>query len=280
MSINEATKVLINQDFEAIRIGDFVEASESDGEFLLTPKSDVSLNCLYEISRANKLGIKKAKSSEKSKMLQAILAAILALHLPEQNKMSESQLIDKIVINGVNAGLNDHEIMLQLIQEAEVPIKDVPKIYEKVMTDNGFRITSKQRKEIAYQYLNEQQFRPTEYHEIETMVKTLMEMIKDTAEVHAFQLIRSWSKTVNVELPKQPRRSAGSLQDRVLVWILENKPATKEVLHDGILQLSNGKKNDEKFTNLMWRLVEFAESYLKRHTAIKEEGAVDNTAAA
>ena len=279
MSINEATKVLINQDFEALRVGTFVEANKSHGEFLLTPTSDLSLNCLYEISRANKLGIKKAKANEKRKMLQEILTEILKLHLPEQNKMSESQLIDKIVIEGVNAGLSDHQIMLQLIQEAEVPIKDVPKIYEKVMTDNGFRITAKQRKEMAYKYLNEQQFKPTEYHEIETMAKTLMDMIKDTAEVHAFQLIRSWSKTVNLELPKQPRRTMGSLKDRVLVWILENKPATKEALHDAILALSNGKKNDEKFTNIMWGLVEFAESYLKRYSAVKEDNAENPVAA-
>ena len=58
-------KVLINQNFKALRVGSFVEANESDGEFILTrDPQELPLGTLMEISKANKLNIKR-ESKEK-----------------------------------------------------------------------------------------------------------------------------------------------------------------------------------------------------------------------
>lgn len=259
------TKVLVNNNFEALRTGDFVEASQDDGEFILTPESSFSVSTLYEISKANKLGVKKARANEKGAMLEAILVEIGKLGLTEQNKMTDTQIAAKIVAEGMAKQADDEEILITLVQEGGFKFKEAMKVFQRAMQDGGFRITTKQRREEIHGILKDAAFSPQTYADVEAMIDHLTNSVKDTEANQAAAILRGWAKSNEITLPKPVKRSAGSLRLRVLGWILENRPSTKQELHQAIFELSNGKKDDAKLTENMWTFVEFGENFLNKY---------------
>lgn len=257
--MSNVNKVLIDQDFKALRVGAFVKADENAGQFILTRDTNLKKAVLLEIAKANKIPV---KNETNQKIIENLFAGIEALNLPEVDKMTETEIVAQIVADGVAKGEDDETIMYRMITEGKLSIKNTAKMFAQAMQNGGFRITNKDRKEQIFKILDEAQFKPATYDNVSEMLEHLIKNVKDTETSQAAQVMRAWAKKAQVELPKPPKKTQGGLKAKILNWICENQPTKLQDLHNAIYELSNGKKDDEKTTKRYWGFVEFGNKFV------------------
>ena len=151
-------KVLISNNFKALRQGEFVSANADVGEFIFDSENceDMAIATLLEISSGNDLSVKKAK---KSIVVENLTTQLKSLELQEMNEITDSQKVAEIVAAGVEAGSDDEVMLLEIIQ-AGIKFKVAGKLFAQAMQAGGYRITSKDRKAQGREILVDAEFTP------------------------------------------------------------------------------------------------------------------------
>lgn len=236
-------KVLIAENFKALRKGEFVKASSENAEFIFdSDDNKLTKAVLLEIAAKNKIKVGKKDTVD---VLVSTISESITLNkkIAEQNKMSDSEAVKKIVDDGVAAGLEDDEMMIQIIQSG-IAYKVASKMFAKFMTDGGHRISAKSRKEEVLNILKEAEFEPETYSEVEEMLEHICKTVSDTEIGQALKLVRGYCKEFEIEMPKPEKKPRGGLKQQIFDFIAGNPTATEADLKTFIV---DDKEKDEKF---------------------------------
>jgi len=258
-------KILINSNFKALRQGEFVEANEDAGEFILdTDNKDKApaKATIQEIAKANKITLK-------SKVTIAdaldIIAEALTETLPEQNEMTDSQKVEEIVKAGVEAGLSDDDMLVQIIQEG-IPFRAAGRLFKKVMEESGLRISSAKRKEQIVAILEDAEFAPETYDEIKEMLERIEKEVADTTTSQALKIIKRYAKDLEIELPKVPRAPTGGIRTKLFDLVKENPAITKAEVEDFFSENCKTEEAAAKYMKRYYPIIEFGQEMHKLGT--------------
>ena len=153
-------KYLVNADFTVVMKGKAVSESKFDTEDFIYDTDDkaLSIGQMEEIAAANKLKVKGKKVADLKTSLDEALSK---LKLPEKKKMSETELVSKIVAEGHEAGTSEDEILIAIVQ-AGIKFQAAIKMMKNAMVELGFSVTSKERYEKSKAHLEDEGFEPEE----------------------------------------------------------------------------------------------------------------------
>ena len=262
------SKYLINSEFVVVRRGDFVEACESANEFILdTAKNELHASTMHEIAEAN--GFKLDKRQRVSDMKDTLEIKLSILKIPEVNKMTDTQNLEKIIVAGFEAGKTDEDMIIEII-ETGVKFKEAGKKFAQICEAKGLRKSSKNRRDEVNAILEDAEFAPANAAEMQTMVDYLVKTVDDTTAKQATSVIKRWAKANDVVLPKRERSAGGSksggvagatgFRGAVLGWLLENKDFTQEGLKEFILSKKPkfGEQQIEAAAKRFTQYVDFA----------------------
>jgi len=257
-------KILISNSFKALRQGKFVKANTDDGEFIIDTKECEAANAtLIEIAKANKIEI--GSQDKKQTLLEKLEKGFLKSKIPEQNQMSDTDKVDKIVAAGVELGLDDEDMIVQIIQSG-IKYKAASKMFLAAMTSGGFRISTKDRKEQANTILVEAEFNPENNDDVNEAVRLLMEEVADTTEAQAIKICKTYCKAYEIEFPKPEKKARASFKTRFQEFVLEHPICTYAQVKAWVLE----NKKDEKAAKRLWSSVEFAQKVAVATIALED----------
>lgn len=220
------SRYLINRDLKALRQGQFAKADSSVSEFILdTDSKDVpNMAVLRGIADAHGFAIKETKPVQ---FLAELEQNLQSIKLPMVNKMSDTDIIDKIVTAGHKAGKTDDDMLIEIVK-AGVPFKNAGKGFKEAMERLGFRITTKDRQAEIDKILSENKFSAESYDEVKKAMEHIVKKVANTTDKQAISAIRKYAKANGIEIPKAERkeRGAGGFKTRMYKWIQENPTAT------------------------------------------------------
>ncbi|MCH9735889.1 MAG: hypothetical protein K0U78_15275 [Actinomycetia bacterium] len=229
-------KVLINNDFKALRQGDFLTASDDSSEFIFDTENNKLMPIqLLEIASSNKITVNKNGSAEE--IVSELETGLLKLNLPEMNEMSNSEKVLKIVTAGFEAGLKDDDMLMQMVQEG-IPFRQCGGLFRQCVEQHGFRISAKKRTEQVSEILESNEFYPETFSEVQEMCERIavgnkdagLEKVPDTTTNQALKLIKKFLKEKEIEFPKAPKKPKGGLRERYLNFAAANPQASDEDL--------------------------------------------------
>lgn len=228
-----STKILINGDFKAIRKGEFVEASEADGEFIVCEGNEMNLTIaqLNEIASANGITLQHKKKAEAATEL---CDALSNLKIPTVNEETTTQKVRRIVEAGHAAGTSEDEMLIEIVQ-AGVKFSAAVKELKNALQELGLATSPKERFEKAKVVLSEAKFKPETWEDVTNMAEELVKSIPDTNEKQAVGAIRKYCKSIEVEMPKAPKKAAGAgapvgFRGKLLDWIGSNPTSDEKAL--------------------------------------------------
>jgi len=267
-------KVLVNESFKAMRVGEFVKAAKDAGEFILdTTNCDYAVATLKEIAEENNL---KIKGKTKAEILASLEAALPSLKLPEQNKMGQTEQIQKIVDDGVAAG-HDDDTMLITIFSAKlegVKFSMLNKLFNAAMEAGGHRVALKKVKEEGRSMLVEAEFDPENYEQVTEMAANIVRAVDGADTVQAIKAIKAYCKEFDFEMPKAPKVPKGTLLERVYGWIKKNPTAETADLAEWLEDQKKGEKIIARYVSLM----QFAQDFAAIANAAPEEAEEEEAA--
>jgi hypothetical protein len=246
-------KVLINANYKALRVGQFVKADEAASEFVFdTEDCEHSVATLLEIGAKNKIDVKKDK---KEKVISILENGIIKLELPEMSERPISEVVSEIVAAGVAANKEDDEILIEIVQ-AGVKFKQAGKLFSQCMADGGYRVTNKERKSSIREILVSAEFEPSTYEEVTEMLESICNTVNDTSSVQALQGIRAYAKEFELEIPKPSKKAKGGFKNIVQDAVVANPDMSQE---DFEALCESNKKDVEKCVARMWPNIEFVQ---------------------
>lgn len=246
---------LIDVEFKAIRKGSHIEADASAKEFILdTENADQPGATLREVATAN--GLKVPSKAKVANIVSSLSDHLSKLEIPEQSKMGQTEEVTKIVLAGVKAGKPDDEIKVEIVLSG-VSFKDASKFFDRIMEDQGLRMSNAERKKKANAMMADAEFNPTEWQNVIDMRTSLEKEIADTNEKQAMGLIRAYLKVESIEMPKKVREKKVGFRQGVLDWMVTNPTADKEALAAHMETVKEGI--EEKVVNRYWDIFEHAQ---------------------
>ena len=257
-------KILINNSFKAQRTGEFVKANLESGEFILDTENpdDVVKATLVEIAQANKIEV--GDNDTKGAMLNKLETGFENSNLPEQNEMSDSEVVSGIVAAGVAKGADDEDMIVQIIQ-AGIKYKVAAKMFMAAMTSGGHRISTKDRKEQANALLVEAEFSPENYDDVKIAVEAILKAISDTTEIQAVKLCRLYCKAYEIEFPKAEKAPRNSFKTKFQDFVCASPLCTFDEVKAWVLE----NKKDEKAAKRLWNSVIFAQKVAAATVALE-----------
>lgn len=267
-------KFLINKDFEAIRCGDFVRADSSNGEFIYDTDDSEALTVsqLSEIADAQGFEIHQKKKTEFQKELNKLLEE---LDLPTQDTPTETEKVEEIVKRGFENDKSDDEMLIEMVTSG-VSFRRAGKLFKDTVERLGLRVSLKDVKEVANEYLEDVRFSPTTYDEVEAAVADLVKNVEGATYKQARLAVRKFAKDNEIALPKpeKSRRGAIGFKNTVFEWILEHPKATIDQL--GKFGESKGKdkeKIERQFGPILVLCQKFADKVAPQENATEDEAA-------
>jgi hypothetical protein len=260
-------KYLIQDNFRVLRKGEFVQAAEEAGEFIYdTETADShSMATLSEIAKAN--GVEVHSKAKKVDLIIQINEKLSTLNVPEQNKMTDTQVVEKIIADGVTAGKSDDDMLLEIVNSG-VSFKNATKVFKMVMEEKGYRVSAKERKEEAAKILADGNFDLTTADGVNTAVDALVVGVADTNEKSAIGFIRSYAKANEISLPKKEKGSAGRVGGggmfaKLGEWMLENRDATVEDIKRATMTIKSdmNEKQAVKYASIAHDMLKFARKF-------------------
>ncbi len=197
--------IILNENFTAIYKGN-VSPIEREGQFAVDGKIEYPLATLKEIAIANKFKIPSSIKT-KAKMNEFVFEELNKLNIAE-SKMSKLEKVIEIVNAGVEAGKTDEDMLIEIVQSG-VKFKEANKLFTQAMEQAGHRISPKERTSQIFAILDDAEFAPEAYADVQAMVATIVKEVADTSDKQALAGIRKWAKENEVELPKAPKNATG-----------------------------------------------------------------------
>ena len=229
------SKYLIGGNFKALRSGEFVEASEGSEEFIFDSSNheEHTAATIVEIAKAN--GLTLPGKTNKKDAIVLLTKHLDSLKLPEVNKMTDTQTVEKIIAEGVANGKTDDDMLIEIIG-AGVSFKAAGKLFKTIMEDKGYRVSAKVRAEKANKILVDCDFGGTGDVTAELVAATIAQIVADvpdTSEKQALVAIRKYAKEKEIAMPKSSNGKGGAgggsgIQKKVNEFMLSNKDCTAE----------------------------------------------------
>lgn len=264
-------KVLFDQDFRAMRQGQFIKADEIAGEFFL------DLHCLGGTTKALLIniaemnGLKVDSKLRKEAYAVDLFEKLEKLNLPELNKMTLTENIQTIVSEGVAAGHEDEQILCTLMEKGGLKFKAAGQAFTSAMEAGGHRMSNKARYESVAELLDGAEFNPDEeYSQVESMVVKITEAVSDTSDKQALSAIKKWAKANEVVLPAKPKAASKASGPRsnllgiVLAYVRdEHREATAGDIDAKIAELKPEMKEAQraKYVSQAVTAVEYARAW-------------------
>ena len=262
-------KYLIAGDRKVLRKGDFVHADESAHEFIYDTSTvdddkDVTVAVLKSIAENN--GIHINKNANRGDLIHNLNLNLKLLELPEQNKMSQSDIIKSVVEeaaanrpDGVDNDQFEVDIFMACIDKLKdegvtFKIKQLGNLVKKEIADQGLMITAGQRKELISDILTKADFNPTEWDEVEAMLEKLVKEVQDTERGQALAGLKKYMKDNELEMPKRAKKAKVAFRQAVINFMIENCPVSDEALLEFITAAD--KKDPEKVVERLSSLKE------------------------
>ena len=244
-------KVLISNNYKALRVGQYVKADDSVGEFVFDSENCFhSVATLLEICSTNKI---KAKKDKKEKVISILEAGIIKLELPQMSERPLSEVVAEIVEAGFAAGKEDDDIKIEIVQ-AGVPFKLANKLFTEVVTQKGFRISVADRKVAVREILIANDFEPSTYEEVTAMLEKLSDEVSDTSTAQALKAVKAYAKEFSIEIPKPAKKAKGGFKTVVQNAVVANPDMSQE---EFISLCEEAGKDAEKLVASMWPNIEF-----------------------
>ena len=159
------------------------------------------------------------------------------------NEITDTQKVAEIVAKGVEAGHDDDTMLIEIVQ-AGIKFKAAGKLFNQAMTEGGYRITAKDRKEKGRAILVDAEFAPENYDELQAMIERISEEVDDTTASQASSICKNYAKEFEIELPKAPKKSTGGIKAEIMEFLFKSPNATHEELFDFIESKGPFKKVD------------------------------------
>ena len=239
-------KYLINSDFEVLRKGEYVEANENAGEFILDTEVDEPTGAVIEgIAEANHLPI--THSAKVAAKRERLFNQLAEMPLSEVNEMTDSAKVKAIVSAGVEAGKSDNDMLVEIVNSG-VSFKAATKLFKQAMEEGGYRINAKKRAELAAEILAKNDFAPATYDEVKEMAEHIIKEVPDTTNAQALAAIRKYAKENSIELPKPEKKGGGrsrsnSMRGRAYTWMVNNYNASDADLKKFIMEENEKPEN-------------------------------------
>ncbi|MBL4656281.1 MAG: hypothetical protein JKY33_10715 [Bacteroidia bacterium] len=257
-----------------------MEADKSADEFIYDTSAPDSFGHNVATMRgiAIQNGIIIPDNLRKSKDIASRLATeLIKLKLPveaemtEESSKTERELALETVLDGIDKGLCDEDIMCNMLNE-KLTFLQVPKLFKSIMEEQGHRITSKDRVEKIYAILKKMKFKPINKG-WPTVQRALLKIIggknedgdeisatvPDTSEKQAINVMKKFCKEAELAFPKAPR-SAAKGKSRVYEFMINNPGATKEEFSTFMFELNKNEKTIDRFWEFFQVAVQMAEN--------------------
>lgn len=277
-------KILINAGFKALRTGEFVSA-KAEGEFVLDTsdaENAPAVATLIEIGTANKIAVNK--KDKKSTILENLEAGFAALKLPEQNKMSESDIVKKIIEAGIAAGSSDDEMLVEIITN-KIPFKVAGRLFKQIMEEGGYRVSAAKMKTAVNEILAEAKFIPETATQVQEMITRLVkgcpetededgEVVEALAPVQgldestALKAIKAYCKSLEIEMPKTPKATksetggaVGGIRGKIFDFMKSNPDADDKAMGDFLAAQGKNEQSAKKNVQFFLPLMQFIKQY-------------------
>lgn len=261
-------KYLINQNFKVLRVGEYVEASEEDGEFILTKEVayGFQIATLKEIANANGM-IYKSRTKQKD-LADDLMDHLKTLTLPKVNKMTETQIVEDIIAKGIEAGHDDDTMLVAIVNEG-ISFKAAGKLFKSVMESKGYRASTAKVAEESAKILSEAEFSPEVSDDVKSMVEHIISEISGATEKQAMAAIRKYAKANEITLPKAKTGAknssggSGGINKKVAEFLLENRGASEEEISNHVSGLKDGITPGQlkKYVTVAIRMQNFAKAW-------------------
>ena len=250
-------RVLLGQDNKALRIGQFVTASESSKETILDTKSDElpTVNSLYDIADAN--GLEVAKNLTKPVLIEQLEKGITDMGLDEQNEMTQEQKVDEIVASGNELDQTDDEMLILIVQSG-IGFKAASRLFKTAMERGGYRVSIANRKDAVLEILNKAEFMPETRDELTDMIEHITKNTNDTNSAQTLKIIKAYAKEAAIELPKAPKLPKGGLAQRFDEWFVGNISATDEDIQEWFEKQGKDEKSTQNYMFRWHRAINLA----------------------
>jgi hypothetical protein len=253
-------KYLINDNMKAVRCGDFVKADQDAREFIydtMAPKTEEhNIAVMRGIAEAHNFVVPD-NLNKRGDIARRLANDLSKLKLPEVRKMSDTEQVTSIIVEGVKAEKTDDQILVAIVN-AGISFKNAGKLFKQVMQEKGLRISSKSRQEQVFKILKSLRFKPKadDWEKVQAALDKIVEEVNDTDEKQALMMVKRYAKEGELILPKQPKKAAGAKGNvKVQEYMIANPSATKEEFSTFMLDL--GKK--EKMIDRQWVWFEIAQ---------------------
>lgn len=253
---------VLSPSFKVLRKGAFVKPSEAGGEFLYTTGNEgthLTVGQMEEIAKANKLKVTGKNKSQFKVNLDEELNKMS--NVPEQNGPTQTEIVEEIIRNGVEAGKSDDEMLVEIIT-AGVSFRQAGKLFKDTMERLGIRASLKAVKDAARDLLDDMEFNPQSYEDVEKAIAEILDEVEGATPKQALTAVRSFCRENEIELPKRPagRRGAVGFRRQIFDFLIANPNVSMEDLEEFFVD--NGKKpeNAKFWSNILVFAKEFAEA--------------------
>ena len=258
------TRYLINADFKAIRKGNqFLQCDSSVGECIIDVY-DIKLTSIQICEIGGSNGIKLKYKDKKSNNLLKLIDHLNTLKIGEITQMTDTQKAKEIINQGFESGKSEDEILIELIS-AGIKYKAAGKLYSDIACSEGHIMSVVDRRKAVMNNLDEEEFAPGEYAEVESMIAYLTEgesAIIGLESATALRLIKAWAKLNDIELPKKLSKGPAEhligvgFRGAVMSWMLQQAAPTVDEIAEKIGDLQK-KSSVEKNLQKAKRFYEF-----------------------
>lgn len=176
----------------------------------------------------------------------------------------------ELVSPKAKAGASDEDMVIVLISEGGFGYKKAGRLLNLALVELGVRISAKDRYEQVCELLLENDFAPTEWSEVQSVVEYLAQEIDSTNEKQALVAVRKYAKENGIDLPKKPKSGGGAGRGRgfrgqIFDWLTENVTLDDDAFKAWMTE--NGKP--ESMTK---RFLAFRETARKIHANMAAAG--------
>lgn len=202
-------KVAFNQNYVAIRTGEFVDKSINTdaGEFVLDETSTFGNSVLKEVAAKNNVDLAGIKGKEAT--LAAILEKCGSLGLPTMDTMPQNETVKELVRVGVEAGKSDEDLLIEIVVSG-VKFSQAQKFLKSAKEELGLVTSQKDKREKVAEILGKD-FAPETAEQVLEMLPKLTGAIEDMTDAQAKAQIRAYLKRTERTMPELPKaeKSAG-----------------------------------------------------------------------
>lgn len=169
------------------------------------------------------------------------------------------------------AGKSEDEILVTLIQDGGFGYKKAGRLMNQALVELGVKMSAKDRYEAVCELLTENDFAPTEWSEVQSVIEYIAQEIDSTNEKQAAAAVRKYAKEQGIDLPKRPKGGSGGggrgrgFRGEIFDWMVANPAAS----NDDFAKWMTGHGKPE---SMVKRFTAFRDTAVKIHEAMKAAG--------